>query len=117
RVEKIMTSRPASLGRVTYAGGRVFAIRSEPAKKQQPWIVTLPSLESEAGMRTVVDPNEIDSTGHTAFDWFVPSPDGRLLAVSLSSGGSESGTLHVFDVETGKETGDVIPRVQNGTAG
>ena len=48
---------------------------------------------------------------------FVPSPDGGKLAVSLSEGGSEAGTLHVYDVATAKETGDVIPRVQNGTAG
>ena len=51
-------------------------------------------------MRTLVDPNVIDPTGHTAFDWFVPSPDGDKLAVSLSEGGSESGTLHVYDVAT-----------------
>ena len=77
----------------------------DPARKQQPWIVLLPSLTSTDGMRTLVDPNVIDPTGRTAFDWFVPSPDGGKLAVSLSEGGSESGTLHVYDVATGKETG------------
>jgi prolyl oligopeptidase len=89
----------------------------DPARKQQPWIVLLPSLTSTEGMRTIVDPNVIDPTGHTAFDWFVPSPDGEKLAVSLSEGGSEAGTLHVYDVATAKETGDVIPRVQLGTGG
>lgn len=117
RIEKLLTTRPASVGRFVPCGNRFFASRREPAKKQQPWIVTLPSLTSTDGMRTVFDPNALDPAGHTTFDWFVPSPDGNKLAVSVSSGGSESGTLHVYDVATGKETGDVIPRVQVGTAG
>src|SRR5690606_38633056 len=48
-------------------------------------------------------------------------PDKRLVAVSLSKGGSESGDVHVFDVATGKPhvTGerDVVTRVHGGTAG
>jgi prolyl oligopeptidase len=39
------------------------------------------------------------------------------LAVSLSEGGSEEGTVHVFDVQTGKKLAEVIPRVQYPTAG
>ena len=49
-------------------------------------------------------------------DFFAPSLDGRLVAISLSRGGSESGDVHVYDVATGKEIGDVIPRVNGGTA-
>ncbi|MGH9201156.1 MAG: hypothetical protein ACRD2A_07975 [Vicinamibacterales bacterium] len=39
------------------------------------------------------------------------------MAVSLSRGGSEDGDLHVFDVETGRQVGEVIPHVQYPTAG
>ncbi len=117
RIEKLLTARPASIGGFVACGDRYFAVRHDPAKKQQPWIVLLPSLTTTDGMRTVFDPNALDPAGHTTFDWFVPSPDGSRLAVSISAGGSESGTLHVYDVATGKETGDVIPRVQGGTAG
>jgi prolyl oligopeptidase len=116
RIEKLVTARPAFLNQLTWRPGKLFAVAHDPARKQQPWIVLLPSLTSSDGIRTLVDPNVIDPKGHTAFDWFVPSPDGSKLAVSLSENGSESGTLHVFDVATGAETGDVIPRVQNGTA-
>jgi prolyl oligopeptidase len=35
----------------------------------------------------------------------------------LSQNGSEDGTLHIYDVATGKELSDVIPRVQFPTAG
>ncbi|MFI5120814.1 MAG: prolyl oligopeptidase family protein [Thermoanaerobaculia bacterium] len=117
RVEHLLTARPASITRLVPRAGRFFAVCRDPARKQQPWIALLPSLTSTEEMRTLVDPNVIDPTGHTAFDWFVPSPDGTKLAVSLSEGGSEAGTLHVYDVATARETGDVIPRVQVGTGG
>ena len=50
-------------------------------------------------------------------DWYVPSLDGRLVAVCLSERGSEDGTLHFFDADTGKELGETIPRVQYPTGG
>ena len=37
--------------------------------------------------------------------------------MSLSKGGSEDGTLHVFDSATGSTVGEVIPRVNFPTAG
>ena len=99
-----------------WRGGRLFAAKYQPPL-QQVLLVTLTDLDDLSSERVVVDPNALDPSGATAIDWYVPSPDGRLVAVSLSTGGSEDGTLHVFDVETGAETGDVIPRVQYGTAG
>ena len=117
RIEHLLTARPASIAGLVPRAGRFFAVCRDPARRQQAWIVLLPTLTGTEGMRTLVDPNVIDPTGHTAFDWFVPSPDGSRLAVSLSEGGSEAGTLHVYDVATGQETGDVIPLVQKGTAG
>ena len=50
--------------------------------------------------RIVVDPNRIDSTGTTSIDWYVPSHDGKFVALSLSKGGSEDGTAAIFDVES-----------------
>ena len=117
RIEHLLTARPPSIAGLVPRAGKFFAVCLDPARKQQPWIVLLPSPTSTEGMRTLVDPNVLDPTGHTTFDWFVPSPDGSKLAVSLSQGGSEAGTLHVYDVATGVETGDLIPRVQVGTGG
>jgi len=99
-----------------WQGGTLFAIKHQPPR-QQPFLVTLASADDLSSEKVLVDPNTIDAKGLTAIDWFVPSPDGKLVAVSMSEGGSESGTVHVFDVATGKETGDVIPRAQGGTAG
>jgi prolyl oligopeptidase len=97
-------------------GGRLFAFKLQPPL-QQAMLVTIGDVDDLSTERVVVNPNTLDPTGATAIDWFVPSLDGQLVAVSLSVGGSEDGTLHVFEVETGRDTGERIPRVQYGTAG
>ena len=84
--------------------GRIFALRFKPPA-QQPVLVRLSSLSAPALWRTVFDPNEYNTNGTTAIDWYVASPDGKRVAVSLSEGGSEQGTLHFFEVDTGKEAG------------
>jgi prolyl oligopeptidase len=73
--------------------------------------VALDDLEDTASERVVVDPNLIDPTGETNIDWFVPSPNGERVAVSLSEHGTEDGTLHVYDVATGEAVGEPIPHV------
>src|SRR5437870_2541153 len=96
--------------------GRLFAMRFKPPA-QQPILIRLSSLYPPALWRPVFEPNTYNTNGTTAIDWCVPSPDGKLVAVSLSEGGSEQGTLHFFDVETGKKLADEIPRVQYPTGG
>ncbi|HZR18083.1 MAG TPA: prolyl oligopeptidase family serine peptidase [Verrucomicrobiae bacterium] len=101
---------------LSWKRGRTFALRFKPPA-QQPVLVRLSSLEPPALSRPVVDPNTLNTNGTTAIDWYVPSLDGRLVAVSLSEGGSEQGTLRFFEVDTGKELEDEIPRVQYPTGG
>ncbi len=96
--------------------GRIFAMRFKPPA-QQPVLVHLSSLAPPALWRAVFDPNAYNTNGTTAIDWYVPSLDGRLVALSLSEGGSEQGTLHFIEVDTGKELSDTIPRVQYPTGG
>ena len=96
--------------------GRILAARFKPPA-QQPVLVRLSSLDRPALWRPVFDPNTYNTNGTTAMDWYVPSPDGRIIAISLSEGGSEDGTLHFFEADTGRELSDVIPRVQYPTGG
>ena len=96
--------------------GRLFAMKFQPPK-QQPMLVTLTSANDLKSEKVLVDPNKIDSKGTTAIDWFEPSLDGTKVAVSLSKGGSEDGTLHFFDATGGNELSDTILHVQYPTAG
>src|SRR5438093_1632846 len=96
--------------------GILFAIKFQPPKQQQ-LLVTLASTDDLKSEKVVLDPSVLDAKGTTAIDWFVPSLDGKYVAVSLSKGGSEDGTLHFYETATGKALPDTIAHAQYPTAG
>jgi len=116
RVAELAGSGSADYRAVRASAPLLFVLVAQPPK-QQPMLVVRADSAEPSTERVVVDPNVLDASGKTTIDFFVPSPDKKLVAVSLSSGGSESGDVHVFDVATGKEKGDVVTRVNGGTAG
>ena len=116
RVREVVTARTASYGGVVRRGDLFFALKFQPPK-QQPFVVSLPSLDDLSGEKVVLDPTALDPAGGISVDFFAPSRDGRLLAASLSEKGSESGDLRIFEVATGREVEGRIPRVNGGTAG
>jgi prolyl oligopeptidase len=116
RLGKLIKATSPEFRALRVSRDRIFAIYSDP-KFQQPMLVTLASDAAPDSRKLVLDPNALDASGLTTIDWYVPSHDGRLVAVSLSRGGSEDGTLHVYEVAGGKEVGTPIPRVQYPTAG
>jgi prolyl oligopeptidase len=115
-LKQLIGSAPVTRGSFHYAAGRLFALKRQPPKNQ-PILVVLAAPDDLGSERVVVDPNTRNEKGTTAIDWFIPSHDGKRVAVSLSDNGSEKGTLHVFDTDTGNELSDVVPRVQNPTGG
>ncbi len=116
QLEAIMSERSASYSSLLHRAGHLFGLRFKPPQ-QQPVLVELNSVFSPALRRTIFDPNTYNTNGATAIDWFEPSLDGKFVAVSLSEGGSEEGTLHFFETATGKMLGDEVPRVQYPTGG
>jgi prolyl oligopeptidase len=96
--------------------GILFALKFQPPK-QQPMLVTLASADDLKSEKIVLDPNTLDAKGTTAIDWFAPSRDGKYVAISISQGGSEDGTLHLYETATGKALPDSIAHVQYPTAG
>ncbi len=116
RVREVLLARRTSFGAPVERGGRLFATRSQPPAPQ-PVVVVMDGPGGAAGAKVLLDPAAIDRTGATSFDWFVPSLDGTLVAASLSVSGKEDGTVHVYEVATGKERPDRIERVNSGTAG
>ncbi len=116
RVSEIMSAETVSYGGLKYRGGKLFVMKRQPPK-QQPFLVVIADILSMSEEQILLDPNALSAEGSTSIDWFVPSPDGKLVAVSLSTGGSEAGDLHVYDTSTGRQVHEVIPRVNTGTAG
>ena len=115
-LRKIFQPAKARYFPIERRGGKIFAMKSDEAHQHQ-IVVTLDSLDDLASERTVLDPDALDPKHLTEIDFAVPSVDGRYLAASLSTGGSESGDVHVYDTATGQPLADVIPRVNYATAG
>ncbi|WP_242342319.1 prolyl oligopeptidase family serine peptidase [Anaeromyxobacter terrae] len=116
KVEALLTVKTVRWSSLRARPGRLFALRREPGQ-QQPALVVLPSVDAPEAAKGVVDPVALDPTGGTTIDFYRPSPDGRVVAVSLSRGGTESGDVHFYETDTGKETFEVLHRVNGGTAG
>jgi prolyl oligopeptidase len=110
RVEQLLKAERTTYKRVLAGGSTFFALKAQ-TPRQQPFLVALTDLDDPANERVLVDPDAIDPSGETTIDFFVPSPDGSKVAVSLSEHGSEDGSLHVYDVESGKVIDEPIPHV------
>src|SRR5262245_19951218 len=105
-----LVSRPATGGIRRGESGILFAMKFQPPK-QQPLLVTFASADDLKSEKIVLDPNVLDTKGTTAIDWFVPSLDGKYVAISLSTGGSEDGTLQFYETATGERLPDTIAHV------
>jgi prolyl oligopeptidase len=95
------SSAPALAGGLTFSIDRwgdhdqsVLAVRRSP--QQSPG-------------RVLLDPAALLDDTTATVDWYAPSQDGSLVAVGLSTGGSEQSTLHVLEVEGGELLADAIP--------
>ena len=115
-LKKLVAESSASYFDLQFRAGRLFAMKYEPPK-QQPMLVVMRSADDPASTKVIFDPNSASSTGSLAIDFFVPSFGGKYVAAAMSENGSEDAAAHVFEVATGKELADVVPRVNFATAG
>lgn len=59
-------------------------------------------VEKAGSRRVLVDPQQLDPTGHTVLGSWQPSPDGRLVGYQLAVGGAEEFDLYLMEVSTGR---------------
>lgn len=86
-------------------GGRYFFLRNEGSQDQS---VLYVADRLDGPPRVLLDPNAMSKDATVSLGEFVPSPDGKLLAYSLSDGGTDWRTWHVRDVTTGQDLPDVL---------
>ncbi|HEX7416444.1 MAG TPA: hypothetical protein VF315_00195, partial [Steroidobacteraceae bacterium] len=91
---RMITHTSPSDSDIAARGRSIFEIYDDP-KQQQAVLAVLDADAHAASRRVLLDPNVLDPTSGTSIDWYVPSTDGQFVAVSLSKGGSEDGTLHL----------------------
>ena len=116
RLKRLLNASSAFYYQLQFRGGTLFAMKDQPPR-QQPILVALHSADDPAGASVIFDPNTASDKGSVAVDFYVPSLDGKYVAAALSQNGSEDSSAHIFEVATGKELSDVVPRVNFATAG
>jgi len=89
------------------AGGLTFSIDRWGELDQA--VLVARSSPAEAIGRVLLDPAALLGDATATVDWYQPSRDGRLVALGLSTGGSEQSTLRVLDVATAALLDDEIP--------
>ena len=116
RLKQLIAGSSAEYYDLQFRAGRLFAEKYQ-APKEQPTLVVMQSADDPASAKVVFDPNAASAKGSLSVDFYVPSFGGKYVAAALSENGSEDSSAHVFDVETGKELSDVVPRVNFATGG
>ena len=90
-------------------GNRYFYTRNSGLQNQSV-LYTVSSLDAQPQL--VLDPNTLSADGTVAVSGLQASPDGKLLAYSLSASGSDWQEWKVRDVETGKDLSDQLKWVK-----
>jgi len=90
-------------------GNRYFYTRNSGLQNQAV-LYTVTSLEAQP--QQVLDPNTLSADGTVALSGMQVSPDGKLLAYSLSASGSDWQEWKVRDVETSKDLSDDLKWVK-----
>ncbi len=116
RFQQLVAARSDAYAYLQSRGGILFALKYQP-NQQQPMLVALRSANDPATAKIVFDPNAASTKGSFSIEFYTPSLDGKYVAVALSEGGSEDCSAYVFDVATGKQLPDIVPRVNFATAG
>ena len=94
-----------NISSIKSVSGKLFYLKSEPGRNSRRLFVR----DAKGNERLLVDPDAMDAQGsHHAIDFFTPSPDGRLLAIGISQGGSEDSTLRIMDIANGNWLSDTI---------
>ena len=116
RIAALGNAAPARVAGVQINNGHYYYLKRSANGNISKLYVRVGLSGSE---RLLVDPEALKSAHaqHHAIDYFAPSFDNRYVAYGISPGGSEDSVLHVVEVETGRQTGEVIDRTPLGPPG
>jgi prolyl oligopeptidase len=85
-------------------GGRLFFRKNDGLQNQ----AVLYVQESDGKPRVLLDPNTLRADGTVALHDWAPSRDGKKLAYGLAAAGSDWVDIHVRDVQSGTDAGEVL---------
>jgi prolyl oligopeptidase len=116
RLHELASTQSAAYSDLRFRDGALFAMKNQPPQ-QQPLLVELRSAEDPSSAKVVFNPNARSVKGSLSVDFYEPSFGGKYIAAALSENGSEDSSAHIFEVSTGRELPDRVPRVNFATGG
>ena len=94
--------------------GKLYFSKNSGLQNQS---VVLEQASLDGAVRQLIDPNKLSPDGSTELAGYVPSPDGKYLAYSLSVGGSDWSEIHFRTLSNMRELTDTVHWVKySGTA-
>jgi prolyl oligopeptidase len=105
-----LMQRPVVMA-VQIRGDRLFCLE-RPAGAEQFLLTRRSATDPDAAPVVLLDPALGAADAANAVDWFTASPDGALVAVGTSEGGSEDSVLRVLDGTDGRDLGEAIPNTR-----
>ncbi|HEU5458528.1 MAG TPA: prolyl oligopeptidase family serine peptidase, partial [Terracidiphilus sp.] len=96
--------------------GRLFALRYDPGAPAAR-LVVFASPRDKSSERLIVDLASFVPGKVFQVSYYQVSPDGKLVGLALATGGSEDASLYIVSTATGKQIGEVVPRVNFATGG
>ncbi|MEY2444974.1 MAG: prolyl oligopeptidase [Ilumatobacteraceae bacterium] len=105
-----LTALPTAGGAVV-RGDRLFVL-DRAAGADQFALILRSAVDRAAPHTVLLDPARRAADAAVAIDWYEPSPDGSLVAIGLSEGGTENSTLSVIDTATSSFLADTIPNTR-----
>jgi prolyl oligopeptidase len=114
RIKTLDESAPARVTDLRRLPGDRYFYQKRLASEDLAKLYVRDGLNGEE--KLLVDPAKFASPGgpHFAISYYSPSLDGHYVAVGVSPAGSEDAVMHVIEVASGREIGDVIDRAQFG---
>ena len=89
------------------AAGRIFFVRQDNGKGG-----VLMVRDAGGRERVLLDPQTVAAgKGHANITQFTPSPNGKLVAVNVDSGGTEVTAIEILNADNGKRLPDTIEHV------
>lgn len=116
RVETVISADTVSYSSGQRLGDKAWFMKYQPPKQQR-FLVEIDVSGNSMSERIVFDPEFADGSGSTSVEWYRVSPNGELLAIALTVAGAEVADLHIFDLASGEQIDEILPRVNGPTAG
>lgn len=110
RIQELDQSVPARVSSVNRIPGGRYFYEKELADEIVSKLYVRDGLDGQE--RLLLDPAKYPAAAgsHNAISYYAASWDGKMVGVGVSEGGSEDATIHILEVDTGRELPETIDR-------